>query len=131
MALPEWAYFMQKVYADRSLGVDPKAEFQRPAELNNNPIYADQNFAAIVQEGKGGDSADVRGNGNATDYGVPSDVPVESDFSQEQPKEKTPVPETKKPLGPAFYNPKKDTGNSNKNKTPKAVLKPKNNNSDY
>ena len=131
MALPEWAYFMQKVYDDKSLGIDPKAEFQRPAELNNNPIYADQNFAAIVQEGQGGDSADVQGNGNATDYGVSSGIPVESDFSQEPPKEKAPVEEAKKPLGPVFYNPKKDTGNANKNKTPKAVLKPKNSNSDY
>jgi penicillin-binding protein 1A len=27
MAMPEWAYFMQKIYADKQLGIDPKAEF--------------------------------------------------------------------------------------------------------
>ncbi|MEO8961171.1 MAG: transglycosylase domain-containing protein [Ginsengibacter sp.] len=133
MALPEWAYFMQKVFADRSLGIDPRAEFQRPAELDNNPIYADQNFSAIVQEGHGGDSADVQGNGNANDYGVPVDVPVESDFSKEPPKEKTPVVETKKPLGPAFYNPNKKDTSSKKNDNPskKNAPKQKNNQSDY
>ena len=30
MAMPEWAYFMQKVYADKSLGIDPKANFKSP-----------------------------------------------------------------------------------------------------
>lgn len=109
MAMPEWAYFMQKVYANKSLGIDPKAEFQKPAELSNNPIYADQNFSAIVQEGSGSDSTDVRGNGNADDYGASPNVPVESDF--DDPKEKEILnKEAKKPLGPANYVPvKKDS----------------------
>ncbi len=59
-----------------------RATFQKPVELNNNPIYADQNFAALSQEGQGIDSADVQGNGNADDYAAPTDVPVESDFTQ-------------------------------------------------
>lgn len=104
MAMPEWAFFMQKVYADKSLGIDPKAEFQKPAELNNNPIYADQNFAAIAKEGQGSDSADVDGNGNAADYAPPTDVPVESDFSK--PKTNVTKPQ-QKPLGPLNYNPNK------------------------
>ncbi len=58
MAMPEFAYFMQKVYANKSLGIDPKAEFEKPAELNNDPIYADQNFAAIAQKGEGSDFSD-------------------------------------------------------------------------
>ena len=111
MAMPEWAYFMQKVYADKSLNIDPKAQFPIPSELNNNPIYADQNFNAIGQQGQGVDSSDVQGNGDAADYGVPTDVPVESDFSSETPKEKkTPAMEAKRPMGPMNYNPdKKDT----------------------
>jgi penicillin-binding protein 1A len=116
MALPEWAFFMQKVYADKSLGIDPKAEFQKPAELNNNPIYADQNFAAIAREGQGSDSADVQGNGDASDYAPPSDVPVESDFTKE-PK-KTVETEARKPIGPMNYNPnKKDTSKTTGIKT--------------
>jgi len=113
MAMPEWAYFMKKVYADKSLGIDPKATFQKPAELNNNPIFADQNFATIAKEGQGSDdSADVEGNGNAADYAPPTDVPVESDFSKPVPKNVMPQPKT---LGPFNYNPsKKDTGNKKK-----------------
>jgi penicillin-binding protein 1A len=115
MALPEWAFFMQKVYADKSLGIDPKAEFQKPAELNNNPIYADQNFAAIAREGQGSDSADVQGNGDASDYAPPTDVPVESDFSKE-PKKQVET-EARKPIGPMNYNPnKKDTSKTSANK---------------
>ncbi|MEO9021384.1 MAG: transglycosylase domain-containing protein [Ginsengibacter sp.] len=129
MAMPEWAFFMQKVYADKSLGIDPKAEFQKPAELNNNPIYADQNFAAIVKEGHGSDSADIQGNGNAADYGASPDVPVESDFSTEPAKEKhTPATEVKKPMGPYNYNPeKKDSAKKNN----KPVAKPKKAATDY
>ncbi|MGN6194941.1 MAG: penicillin-binding protein 1A [Ginsengibacter sp.] len=110
MAMPEWAFFMQKVYADKSLGIDPKAEFQKPAELNNNPIYADQNFAAIAKEGQGSDSADVEGNGNAADYAPPTDVPVESDFSK--PKNNPVTKQPKAVMGPMNYNPKKDSQNA-------------------
>jgi penicillin-binding protein 1A len=34
-ALPIWAYFMKKVYADRSLSLDPKAEFDEPEDFND------------------------------------------------------------------------------------------------
>ena len=96
MAMPEWAYFMQKVYADRKLGIDPKAEFQKPAELNNDPIYADQNFSAIVKKGEGNDFTEDQGNGDAGDYSEP-DVPVESEFDKN--KKETP-PVEKKVMGP-------------------------------
>jgi penicillin-binding protein 1A len=120
MAMPEWAYFMQKVYEDKSLGIDPRATFQKPVELNNNPIYADQNFAALSQEGHGIDSADVQGNGNASDYAPPSDIPVESDFTKPvmpkvQPKE------TAKPIGPKNYIPNPPAANEPEKK-PKNVM---------
>jgi penicillin-binding protein 1A len=94
MAMPEFAYFMQKVYADKSLGIDPKAEFEKPAELDNNPIYADQNFSSIVNQGQGDDNSDDHGNGNENDYAPVTDVPVESDFGKDNNK---PVEATKKP----------------------------------
>jgi penicillin-binding protein 1A len=82
MALPEFGLFMQKVYADKNLGIDPKAEFQRPAELDNNPIYADQNIAALAQQDPESNSAD-QGNGNAGDYeGTELLAPVESEFNK-------------------------------------------------
>lgn len=34
MALPIWAIFMKKVYADRSLGIDPMANFDLPEDYN-------------------------------------------------------------------------------------------------
>ena len=60
-----------------------------------------------MQEGQGSDFTEVQGNGDAGDYAPPTDVPVESDFSQ--PKA-TPVSKVQKPIGPLNYNPgKKDT----------------------
>ncbi|MGN6803097.1 MAG: penicillin-binding protein 1A [Ginsengibacter sp.] len=131
MAMPEWAYFMQKVYADKSLGIDPKAEFQKPAELNNNPIYADQNFAALSQEGQGIDSADVEGNGNADDYAAPAtDVPVESDFTQQKPAPQKSVPaQTTKPIGPKNYMPAAPSKQNGKK--PKNVMPRHTSNQDY
>ena len=91
MAMPEYAFFMQKVYADKRLGIDPKAEFQRPAELDNNPIYADQNFAALVQKGEGSDFSEDQGNGNKGDYeGSELTAPVESDFNKDAFKDMNP-----------------------------------------
>lgn len=82
MAMPEWAYFMQKVYADRRLGIDPHAEFQRPVELENNPIYADpRTFDNLVKTGEGSEES----NGEAADYeGSELMAPVESDFNRDQ-----------------------------------------------
>ncbi len=109
MAMPEYAYFMQKVYADRRLGIDPKAVFQRPAELDNNPIYADQNFAALVQRGEGSDFSEDQGNGEAGDYeGSELTSPVESDFSKNASKE---------PLDPG-----KDKGGNDPNSPPNKDL---------
>jgi penicillin-binding protein 1A len=126
MAMPEFAYFMQKVYADKSLGIDPKAEFEKPAELNNDPIFADQNFAAIVQHGEGSDVSEDQGNGDAGDYGAPTDVPVESDFGASI-KEKAAKPvEEKKIIGPVnvFAESKKDTVKKNDGKaTDKRIIK--------
>ncbi len=34
MALPIWAYFLQSVYADKSLGINAESSFQRPLEMN-------------------------------------------------------------------------------------------------
>lgn len=88
MAMPEWAFFMQKVYADKKLGIDPNAHFQKPAELNNDPIYADKNFAAIVKQGEGNDFTEDQGNGDAGDYeSDKSNVPVESEFNTNQVKD--------------------------------------------
>ncbi len=96
MAMPEWAYFMQKIYADKKLGIDPKAIFQKPAELDNNPIYADQNFNGLVQKGEGSDFSEDQGNGNKGDYeGSELTAPVESEFNKDAFKDLNQLPKDK------------------------------------
>ena len=129
MAMPEWAFFMQKVYADKKLGIDPNAEFQRPIELDNNPIYADAAaFNHLVTTGEGSED---QGNGEAADYGGTEPiVPVESDLNKDQFKDlNEPPPSKEKPTDPT---PNRDDKNDVKNdplkpekKTPdKKDLKP-------
>ncbi len=66
MAAPKWGLFMSKVYADRSIPLQRQTDFDAPAELLNDPIYADVKFADILNNG---DSlTDDGGNGNANDF---------------------------------------------------------------
>ncbi|WP_298740112.1 transglycosylase domain-containing protein [uncultured Chitinophaga sp.] len=60
--LPIWAYFMQKVYADKTLKIDSKSQFPIPATLHND-IYL--NYDSNVQPGA--EAEDV-GSGSASDY---------------------------------------------------------------
>ncbi len=65
MAAPQWGLFMSKVYADKKLPYS-KMKFDQPIELKNNPIYADVNFAEIVNRG---DSLNANmENGTENDY---------------------------------------------------------------
>jgi penicillin-binding protein 1A len=95
MAAPNWGLFMSKVYADNRLAMTKQKEFDAPAELRNDPIYADINFAELVN--KGDSFVEDNGNGDATDF-----MDVEP---QQQPEPDTPVnkkPENKKePVPPA------------------------------
>ncbi len=55
MALPIWGYFLQKVYADKSLGFDEKLDWQRPAgelgtELDCSKYEASENKDNIESE---------------------------------------------------------------------------------
>ena len=60
--LPIWAYFFQKVYADKTLKIDSKAQFSMPPTLNND-IYL--NYDSNVKPGA--EAEDV-GSGSASDY---------------------------------------------------------------
>lgn len=124
MAMPEWAYFMQKVYADKKLGIDPKAEFQKPADLDNNPIYADQNFAAIVQNGEGTEFGEDQGNGDKGDYESSELVaPVESDFTnKDEFKDMNQNPAKDK--GSDLTDPAKDDKKKDTTKIPDKIIKP-------
>ena len=66
MSAPKWGIFMNKVYADKKLEYGKIKEFEKPAELSNDPIYADQNMAKLFQEGDS--TALDEGNGDADDF---------------------------------------------------------------
>ena len=78
MSAPKWGIFMSKVYADKKLEYGKIKEFEKPTELANDPIYADQNMAKYFQEG---DSTTLdEGNGDAIDFintPMPENIVVE------------------------------------------------------
>ena len=66
MSAPGWGIFMSKVYADKKLGYGEITKFEKPAELANDPIFADVNMDRYFKEG---DSTTIdEGNGDATDF---------------------------------------------------------------
>lgn len=102
MAAPNWGLFMSKVYGDNKITITKQKEFDAPAELKNDPIYADINFAELVN--KGDSFIEDNGNGDANDF-MDEAAPVQ------KPAPDTPV--NKKP------DDKKDN-----NAPPKALIKP-------
>ncbi len=130
MALPKWGYFMNKVYNDRSLGYGKQTDFEQPAEMANNPIYADQNFKNIATQGDGvvDPEDEDQGNGDAVDFIDPAttgaDIPVESQFSTDK-KDTSTKNKIKSEALPA--NPKKtETPKGSKAILPPAAVEDKN-----
>ena len=67
MAAPAWGNFMAKVYADKKFSdYTSIKEFSAPAELKNDPIFADANFQNILS--KGDSLIEESGNGDANDF---------------------------------------------------------------
>ena len=67
MAAPAWGNFMVKVYADKKFADYASVkEFSAPAELKNDPIFADANFQNILS--KGDSLVEDNGNGDANEY---------------------------------------------------------------
>ncbi len=112
MAAPKWGIFMSKVYGDKNIPLTRQKTFDAPAELMNDPIYADINFADIVN--KGDSLIEENGNGNADDFLEPDIyVPPAVDTQKKVKPAAEKKPEEKKPED------KKDNGN-----VPKATMKP-------
>ncbi|WP_109697644.1 transglycosylase domain-containing protein [Chitinophaga deserti] len=108
--LPIFALFMQKVYADKTLGIDPKSTFPIPANMHNDLYF---NYESNIQPGA--EAEDV-GNGGASDYEsvdvgaygepveqqpkeAPKDTPKEQKDPKEAPKEKAPKRDEPQPSG--------------------------------
>ncbi|MFZ4058938.1 MAG: penicillin-binding protein 1A, partial [Ferruginibacter sp.] len=68
MALPKWGYFMKKVYDDKKLPYGKVLTFEEPAQMANDPIYADQNLERLVNIGDSTNYPEDMGNGDANDF---------------------------------------------------------------
>jgi penicillin-binding protein 1A len=131
MALPKWGFFMKKVYADKTLPYGKNLYFEQPADMASNPIYADQQFANIVNQGDSNSLSEDQGNGDAIDFfNEPlSEIPIESQLSKtksdsnNKTKNKLPTspllnkPEEKK-VGKTILPPPAQPADKNKNPSP-------------
>lgn len=87
--LPIWALFFQKIYQDKSLGIDPNAHFDIPDYIIEGLEAADSTTGADSLENQD------MGNGTANDYmdsGNPSSTPANSDNNHTPPRAVMPAP---------------------------------------
>ncbi|UYQ91656.1 transglycosylase domain-containing protein [Chitinophaga horti] len=123
--LPIWAYFFQKVYADKTLGIDPNSTFPIPANMRTD-LYL--NYDSNMESGA---EADDVGNGAADDYGFQEDASGYADQPAENnpPKPAQPANNTPKPAQPATNPPAKPVQQQPATNTPaqqpKATYPPK------
>ena len=117
MALPKWGFFMNKVYADKSLPFGNLLKFEEPAAYAKDPISAEA-FMNIVNKGDTTKYED-QGNGGAGDFieeplknnPAADIVPIESEI--EKPKKDTGIktkPKTELPAKPADKKDMKPAG---------------------
>ena len=116
-AMPIWEKFFQKVYADKTLGIDKDARFVQPADAHIYTNSADGELQAETVE-PGAEGVD-QGVGAENDYinqpyigpeskpVVDEDKPVKKDSANKQDK-KNPV--NARPIGSADEEPKKKKG---------------------
>ncbi|ULQ53484.1 penicillin-binding protein 1A [Flavihumibacter fluvii] len=84
-AMPIWEYFFQKVYADKTLGIDKESRFAQPEQMKNEVMYDYMNI--IDQTPPPGAEGADQGNGGADQYlSEPdtSNVPVDSRLNPEE-----------------------------------------------
>ncbi len=117
-AAPIWEYFFQKVYADKTLGIEKTARFQQPENMNTQALQDYNDFTdKTLQPGAEGSD---QGNGGANDYinfeKDTSHVPVESSLSAED----------KKVLNEAIKSSKKEDEKQAQKQEPEEPKKKKN-----
>lgn len=96
MAAPKWGMFMSKVYGDKKIPITRQKEFDAPAEIKNDPIFADINMTELL--GKGDSLTLEDGNGDASDFLGEDDYAEEPEIVT--PPVKTDTPKNKKPEDP-------------------------------
>ena len=111
MSAPNWGLFMSKVYADKKLDYGKLTKFIEPAELKNDPIYADPE--AFNNIANSGDSLNEdKGNGDAGDFFNDGSGDVSKELFSDGPVKKADSSQKNN-------NPKKE---DNKEVKPKTIL---------
>jgi penicillin-binding protein 1A len=115
-AMPIWRYFFQKVYADKTLGIERDAKFVRPADMNNSADSANYDELIGAPPPPGAEGED-QGVGKEQDFKINNEyIPPESQpvKDENKPKKdslnKTSVNEETKPIGSPIDQPKKKKG---------------------
>lgn len=87
MALPKWGFFMKKVYDDKKLPYGKLTMFEKPAQMENEPIDADPAMQyKLFNSGDSTNYPEDQGNGDAGDFttddqmNAPNNVPIESEL---------------------------------------------------
>jgi penicillin-binding protein 1A len=86
-ARPIYEYFFQKVYADKTLGIEKDVKFIKPESMKNEAMFDYMNV--IDQARPPGAEGEDQGNGDANEYLMEPDsarVPVESALNPEEKK---------------------------------------------
>jgi len=84
-ALPIWAYFFNKAFADKTLALDRNAQFSKPESMSNDVIFDYQNNVNNYSPKAEGEDM---GNGSSEDYIIPDSKPEDIGAESEVPEEK-------------------------------------------
>jgi penicillin-binding protein 1A len=111
-ALPIWAYFYQKVYANKSLGIDKAAKFVKPDTLANQSgfDYMIENINKVIPPGAQGDDQ----GGEADDYGGADSLLIDNGNADEYGAESQPLAPTPDPQKATPPTDKKNDGKEGK-----------------
>jgi penicillin-binding protein 1A len=102
-ARPIWEYFFQKVFEDKTLGLDKQARFVQPEN-----VHAEYDYNSVEKIAPPGAEGENQGNGSENDFlGKPDtqNIPTESKQAMEEQKV---LEEAMKPAKPAVDKEKKD-----------------------
>lgn len=132
MALPKWGYFMEKVYADKSLPYGKQLKFEEPPQLANDPIYADQNLERLVNSGENEALPEDMGSGDAEDFFNDPAAGADDYSIPAEPKKDTGKAKLKTDIAPPPAKPSAPVADDkNKKPVPKPADKPRPVNNDY
>ncbi|HEY6502483.1 MAG TPA: transglycosylase domain-containing protein [Chitinophagaceae bacterium] len=114
VARPIWEAFFNKVYADKTLGIDRDARFAKPAELESDINSADIDI--LIDNTDPAGQGEDQGVGNEEDYNMnndyigPESKPVPADDDPPKPAKKDTSSMDAKPIGSAVEEPTKKKG---------------------